>query len=263
MTNDEGSAASTDTDAPPRRGQAALRFLRDVVIIIVAAIIISFLIKTFLIRSFYIPSESMEDTLLVNDRIIVNQLEPGLFPISRGDVVVFRDPGGWLGNTTTDEPFSASSVFEWVLSLVGLAAPDSDEHLIKRVIGLPGDTVTCCDDYGRMSINGVPIDETTYVRLPDDVVRVSAEDFEVTVPDGRVWVMGDNRYRSADSRYNMDKPGGGFVPIDNVVGRAIVISWPIDRWTWLDNHPTVFGGITGVEPDSGDPEPVPTAVATG
>jgi signal peptidase I len=262
MTNDEGSAASTTRDEP-RRGQAVLRFLRDVAIILVAAIIISWVIKTFLVRSFYIPSESMEDTLLVNDRIIVNLLEPDFFPISRGDVVVFRDPGGWLGRPSSEEPFSASTAVEWVLSLVGLAAPDSDEHLIKRVIGLPGDTVTCCDEYGRMSINGVPIDETAYVVLPGDTERVSSDDFAVTVPEGRLWVMGDNRYRSADSRYNVDQPGEGFVPMENVVGRAIVITWPVERWGWLDNYPTVFGGVGGVEPEGSEPVSPATTGTTG
>ena len=117
-----------------------------------------------------------------------------------------------------------------MLSFVGLTAPDSNDHLIKRVIGLPGDVVTCCDEYGRLSINGVPIDEP-YVLLPDGVTKVSRDDFTVTVPEDSLWVMGDNRYESADSRYNRDKPGNGFVPYDNVVGRAFLISWPVDRWT--------------------------------
>ena len=238
----------------PRRGSSVLRFLRDVLIILAAAVVISFLIKTFLIRSFYIPSESMESTLLVNDRIIVNELVPAVMPISRGDIVVFQDPGGWLVPQPTVEQEPIVAAVEWVLSFVGLTAPDSNDHLIKRVIGLPGDVVTCCDEYGRLSINGIPIDEP-YVKLPEGVTKVSRDDFSVTVPEGSLWVMGDNRYESADSRYNRDKPGNGFVPFDNVVGRAILISWPVDRWTWLDNHEFVFSGVDhSVATPAGDDE---------
>ncbi|MAT17268.1 MAG: signal peptidase I [Leifsonia sp.] len=249
-------APPAEAPAPerPRRGSGVLRFLRDVLVILVAAVVISFLIKTFLIRSFYIPSESMESTLLVNDRIIVNELVPGVVPISRGDIVVFQDPGGWLVPQPTVEQEPLAAAFDWVLSFVGLTAPDSNDHLIKRVIGLPGDVVTCCDEYGRLSINGVPIDEP-YVLLPDGVTKVSRDDFTVTVPEDSLWVMGDNRYESADSRYNRDKPGNGFVPYDNVVGRAFLISWPVDRWTWLDNHEFAFSGVDdAVETPSGEDE---------
>jgi signal peptidase I len=250
------------------RKRGFVLFLRDVALIIVAAIIISFLIKTFLIRSFYIPSESMEDTLLVNDRIIVNQLVPDLTSIERGDVVVFTDPGGWLDPVYEPPKDPVSGFFEWLGSIVGLTAPDSNDHLIKRVIGLPGDHVTCCNDFGQLSVNGVALDEDPYVRLPDGVTKVSRDDFDVVVPEGSLWVMGDNRWNSRDSRYNRDKPGNGFVPIDDVVGRAILISWPVDRWTWLDNYPLVFDGVgdaadgdKGVE-NGATPTPEPTATET-
>jgi len=260
MPDDLASASDPGSDpvAPTRRKRAKLRgwraFLRDVALILVAAIVISFLIKTFLIRSFYIPSESMLDTLHVNDRIIVNQLAPDLMPIERGDVVVFRDPGGWLNPTPEPEQNPVASFFDWLLSIIGLTAPDSNDHLIKRVIGLPGDVVECCNEFGQMTVNGIPLEEV-YVQLPPGVTKVSRDDFgPVTVPDDALWVMGDNRYNSEDSRYQQDQPGDGFVPVDNVVGRAILISWPVDRWTWLDNYPIVFSGV-----DEGDgsqsPEP--------
>ncbi len=252
--------AGSDDERPSRK-HGFLLFLRDVALIVVAAIVISFLIKTFLIRSFYIPSESMEDTLLVNDRIIVNQLEPDLTPISRGDVVVFTYPGGWLDPVYEAPKDPVSSFFEWLGSIVGLTAPDSNDHLIKRVIGLPGDHVTCCDDFGQLSVNGVALDESPYVKLPAGVTRVSRDDFDVTVPEGSLWVMGDNRWDSRDSRYNRDKPGNGFVPIDDVVGRAILISWPVDRWTWLDNYPLVFDGVQNAGVPT--PEPTPTETASG
>ncbi|HEV7742898.1 MAG TPA: signal peptidase I [Pseudolysinimonas sp.] len=240
--------ATTDADAdrrprkPKSKRNGAIRFLRDVAIILVAAIIISFLIKTFLIRSFYIPSESMESTLIKNDRIIVNELVPDAIPIERGDVVVFKDPGGWLNEPPVPEPNAVAGFFDWLLSFVGLTSPDLNDHLIKRVIGLPGDTVACCNEFGQMTVNGVPLEET-YVKLPTPTSPVSGEDFEETVPPDSLWVMGDNRYNSCDSRCNTQTPSKGFVPIDNVVGRAVLISWPISRWTWLDNYGFVFTGV--------------------
>jgi signal peptidase I len=189
----------------------------------------------------------MNDTLQVDDRIIVNELVPKLVPIQHGDVVVFRDPGGWLPpRYEAPQNWFVTSV-DWVLSVVGLSAPDSNDHLIKRVIGLPGDTVECCNEFGQMSVNGVPLDEP-YLKLAPGVTKVSGTDFTVTVPPDSLWVMGDNRYDSADSRYNTDKPSKGFVPIENVVGRAFVVSWPIDHWAWLDNYPTVFAGVEDKKP---------------
>jgi len=225
-------------DGERKRGVGT--FLRDVVVIFLAALLISFLIKTFLIRSFYIPSGSMENTLQVNDRIIVNELVPDLVDVKRGDVVVFTDPGGWLEGTAPVVTASGGPV-SWFLTQVGLGAQDSNDHLIKRVIGLPGDTVECCNDYGQMSVNGVPIEEP-YAKLPPGETRFSGDDFSVTVPEGSLWVMGDNRYNSKDSRYNRETPSQGFVPMSDVVGRAFVVSWPSTRWTWLDDYPDVFRG---------------------
>ena len=219
------------------------RFLRDAVIIVVAALVVSFLIKTFLIRSFFIPTESMAATLIRDDRIIVSQLTPEVFELNRGDIIVFVDPGGWLSQqsgVSEDDPLSR--ILNGISVFVGLSSPNDEQHLVKRVIGLPGDRVVCCDDLGAMSVNGVALTET-YVQLPQGVSKVSSNDFDVTVPDDALWVLGDNRYNSADSRRNMDKPGGGFVPLENVVGRAIVISWPQERWTWLGNYPPVFSEI--------------------
>lgn len=225
-----------------RRGRGWKIFLRDILLIFVAALLISFLIKTFLIRSFYIPTDSMNSTLIQNDRIIVNQLEPGLIPIEHGDVVVFLDPGGWLP-PRVDVPVNGFvGAVDAVLGFVGLSAPDSNDHLIKRVIGLPGDTITCCNEFGQILVNGVPLEEP-YILLPAGSTKATRDDFEVTVPEGKLWVMGDNRYNSADSAYHRDDPTGGFVPISNLVGRALLISWPVDRWTWLDNYPVTFRDV--------------------
>ncbi|WP_166878680.1 MULTISPECIES: signal peptidase I [unclassified Salinibacterium] len=221
------------------QGKSVKVFVRDVLVILLAAILISFLVKTFLVRSFYIPSESMMDTLHRDDRVIVNQLTPDLTPVQRGDVVVFKDPGGWLDPRPPEPQNPVIAAFDWFFSFVGLSAPDSNDHLIKRAIGLPGDVVACCNEFGELTINGNPVDEP-YVVVRSGTGRVSETDFAVTVPQDSLWVLGDNRYASADSRFHTDKPGGGFVPYENVVGRAILITWPIDRWSWLDNHEFTF-----------------------
>ncbi len=226
-----------------RTGRGVKIFIRDILIIFVAALLISFLIKTFLVRSFYIPSSSMEQTLLVDDRIIVNQLQPKLFPVEHGDVVVFKDPGGWLTPAAEVPPANwFVGAVDAVLAFVGLSAPDSNDHLIKRVIGLPGDVVVCCNDFGQLTVNGVPLEEP-YIMLPDGVTKVTRDDFTVTVPADSLWVMGDNRYNSADSSFHRNDPTGGFVPMDYVVGRAVLVSWPADRWTLLDNYPVTFADV--------------------
>lgn len=242
------------TPAPTEVGQekkrrGTLTFLRDVVIIVLIALVVSFAVKTFLVRSFYIPSASMENTLMEQDRILVDELTPRFGGYDRGDVVVFRDPGGWLGVSATLEaplnPFAAA--VDWVLSLVGLTASDSDDHLIKRIIGLPGDHVVCCNELGQITVNGTAIDETSYLLLPEPGAAASAIDFDVTVPEGSLWVLGDNRYRSKDSRYNQEQPGKGFVPLENVVGRAFIVTWPFDRFGLIDSHHPVFAGVPATE----------------
>ncbi len=233
----------TMTDTPrtfPWR--TLLFFLRDVVVIFAIAIVVSFVVKTFLVRSFYIPSSSMEQTLEINDRIIVSELVPKLVSLEHGDVVVFRDPGGWVMATTEPDMNPVQAGIEWTLSLFGLVAPDSDEHLVKRVIGLPGDTVACCTTDGKVTVNGVPLTEP-YINLPEGQIRASAIDFEKYVEPGTIFVMGDNRYNSKDSRYNTDLPGGGLVPIEKIVGRAILVSWPMEHWGWLSNYPETFKDV--------------------
>ncbi|MET4638530.1 signal peptidase I [Mycetocola sp. 2940] len=228
------------------RQKGTLLFLRDILVIFVVALLVSFLVKTFLVRSFYIPSASMQQTLQIDDRILVNELVPDLVGLERGDVIVFRDPGGWLPPSPEPDVPPLTAAVDWLLSLVGLSASDSDDHLIKRVVGLPGDRVVCCNALGQMTVNDVPLAES-YVTLPAGKTDVSDDPFDVVVPENSVWVMGDNRYNSRDSRYNRDQPGNGFVPVDNVVGRAFVISWPTAHWGWLDNHPEVFAGVPDAE----------------
>lgn len=218
-------------------------FVRDVVIIVVAALVLSFLIKTFLVRSFYIPSASMAQTLQTNDRILVNELQPKVFGLSRGDIVVFSDPGGWL--TESPRPINQPPLltfFDGVFSVFGLTAPDSNDHLVKRVIGLPGDRVSCCDVQGNLQVNGASITEP-YLWLPEGETKASGVTFDVTVPQDSLWVMGDNRYNSRDSRFNGATPTKGFVPLKNVVGRAFLLMWPFDRFHWLDDYPSTFASV--------------------
>lgn len=244
-------------------GMAILMFLRDVLVILAIAVVVSFLVKTFLIRSFYIPSASMENTLMGNpnqnlaDKVIVNELVPDIVPLAHGDVIVFKDPGGWLPGRATVELSPAQQGWEWVLSLFGLASPDNDGHLIKRVIGLPGDTVVCCTPTGQLTVNGTPLVEP-YIKLPEGVTKASEVDFNVTVPAKSLWVMGDNRYNSLDSRFNVDKPGLGFVTQSDVVGRAFVVSWPISNWKWLSNYPETFALVPAPEPLTPDTNTTPT-----
>jgi signal peptidase I len=214
-------------------------FFIDLLTILGSALVLSLLLKTFLIRSFFIPSGSMMNTLQIDDRIIVNELVPNIVPLERGDVVVFKDPGGWLGPVEAKETNFLVAAGEFVLSAFGVVAPDSDQHLVKRVIGVGGDHVVCCDADGKLQINGVSITEPYVIAgsVPSDVK------FDVTVPAGSYWVMGDNRGNSEDSRFHGDLPGKGFVGSKYVVGRAFVVSWPSSHWKWLDNYADVFKSV--------------------
>lgn len=216
-----------------------LGFIKEAGIVIGTALIVSLLIKTFLFQAFYIPSESMERTLMVNDRIIVSLLEPGPFDLERGDVVVFRDPGGWLNSPPPEDVSGGRGVLRDVLTFVGILPQDSGEHLVKRVIGMPGDHVKCCDADGKLTINGVPITEDY---LPPGTAP-STVDFDIVVPSDSVWVMGDNRDRSLDARFHQELPGGGSLKESYIVGRAVLLFWPWDRFGGLSNHSEVFAKV--------------------
>ncbi|MEO3942726.1 signal peptidase I [Paenarthrobacter nicotinovorans] len=219
------------------RKNPVLVWVKEIVTVVAIALVLSFLLKTFLFRAFYIPSESMESTLDVNDRIFINLLVPEPFALQHGDVVVFKDSQNWL-TPVAKEP---AGPMDWVgdaLEFVGLAADNTDQHLVKRVIGLPGDHVTCCDAQGRVSVNGVPLEET-YIN-PAEIPQPNP--FDIVVPEGKVWVMGDNRNHSADSRAHQET-NGGFINIEDIEGRATVIAWPVNRWTYLDNFPDVFKDV--------------------
>ena len=253
--NDEHMTTEGDGEQPARatlrpRGTLHRRsrlsaFVKETAIILVSALVLSFLVKTFLVQPFMIPSESMEDTLVVGDRVLVSKLTPGPFDLSRGDVVVFKDPGGWLDGVQLSRADGTPTWLSTPLTVLGLRPQDAGEHLIKRVVGLPGDRVTCCDDQGRVAVNGVAIDEAPYLAAG---AVPSQTEFDVTVPDGSLWVLGDNRQHSGDSRYNGGKPGGGFVPLDDVVGVAFAKVWPLDRVALMRNPGDVFAGVPAPTP---------------
>jgi signal peptidase I len=222
--------------------RAAVGAVTEVAVVLGMALLLSLLIKTFLVQAFFIPSPSMENTLLVGDRVLVSKLTPGIFDLHRGDVVVFKDPGGWLSAEQLTPPPPDEGVGATVrrtLSFVGLLPQDAGEHLIKRVIGIGGDHVQCCDAKGRVEVNGVAIDETSYL-FPG--ASPSEKPFDVQVPYGYLWVMGDNRPVSADSRLHRAL-NNGMVPVHDVVGKAFVIVWPFDRAGGLGIPPGIFGGV--------------------
>nr|WP_196834929.1 signal peptidase I [Zhihengliuella flava] len=225
---------STGSSPRSRTGHGLWTWLKEIVVIIVAALVISLIVKTFFFRAFYIPSGSMEPTLEIDDRIFVNLMVPGPFDLQRGDVVVFRDELGWLG----PQPDVDLNPVQQTLMFVGLMPDPANQHLVKRVIGLPGDTVRCCDAEGRVTVNGVALDET-YIA---DGAAPSDIPFEVTVPDGKLWVLGDHRNASADSRFHQER-GEGFIDLDDVEGTASVIVWPLDRIGVIDSHEEVFARL--------------------
>ena len=205
-------------------------FLRELPITIVSALIVSIVVKTFLLHFFYIPSGSMENTLQVGDRIAVNKFGALFSDIKRGEVVVFADPDNWLGSASEDSNKGISGQVKNVLITLGVVPDPAKQFLIKRVIGVGGDTVICCDATGKLQVNGTSINEP-YVyenNTPSD------SKFNVTVPKGYIWVMGDHRAANADSRFHTDDINKGMVPLTKVVGRATFIVWPVKNWDFLE-----------------------------
>jgi len=198
-------------------------FLRELPVIIIVALVVSIIVKTFLIHFFFIPSGSMENTLQVGDRIAVNKLGALFTDIKRGEVVVFGDPDNWLGNSAQSEDSGIGAVVKTGLITVGVLPDPAKQYLIKRVIGVGGDNVVCCDTDGKLQVNGVSITEP-YIfegNKPSDM------QFNVEIPKGFIWVMGDHRAASADSRFHPDSANNGMVPLSKVVGRAIFVVWPL------------------------------------
>jgi signal peptidase I len=211
--------------------------VKEIPILITVALMIALVLKTFLLQAFVIPSGSMEQTIQIQDRVVVDKLTPwfGSKP-KRGDVVVFSDPGGWLQDEQipkNDDPIVVKQVKQ-VLTFIGLLPSDGEQDLIKRVVAVGGDTVRCCNNDGRVTVNGVPLTEP-YLK-PGNVP--STLKFEVRVPIGRIFVMGDHRSNSADSRFHLNEKDRGTVSEGGVIGRAVVIAWPINHWRKLEEQET-------------------------
>jgi len=206
--------------------------LRELPILIVVALAVSLLIKTFLVQFFYIPSGSMENTLQIQDRVAVNKLPFISKNISRGDVVVFRDPANWLPEQYVDEQNKVVTKIKEGLVLVGVLPNPAKQYLVKRVIGVAGDKIICCAKDGKLTINGKETDEP-YIFKGN---KPSELEFNVTVPEGKIWVMGDHRGASADSRYHQDDVNNGFVPVSKVTGRVYAIIWPFKNLSLVSSQ---------------------------
>ena len=241
----EASGPSADgdsaADAPPdaktapggrkpagRRGRRKRSFWREFPILVAVALLLAVVIKTYAIQAFFIPSGSMENTLEINDRVLVNKLVYDVRSIHRGDIVVFNGDGSWDPGTAPRDTNFVVKFAQGFASMFGFGHPG--DILIKRVIGLPGDKVACCDAQGRVTVNGVPLTEQSYLYPGDAPSEIR---FNAVVPPGRLWVMGDHRLISDDSRNHLGQPGGGTIPENAVIGRAFVIIWPISRWRIL------------------------------
>lgn len=258
--------APTDTRATTadRRGGGGVGSMvkaatKEFVIVIGMALVLSFVVKTWLLQAFYIPSGSMEDTLVLNDRVIVSKLTPGAFELKRGDIVVFSDPGEWVEPLPKEPHGPVVTAVRQGLMFVGLLPNDSEDHLIKRVIGLPGDHVVCCDEGERLTVNGAPLVEP-YIKPGD---APSSMDFDITVPQGSVWVMGDHRSDSSDSRFHDPSGTGkdGSVSESLIVGRAVALVWPLDHLTWLSNPKATFAKVPA--PGHEQKTPAPTKSTGG
>jgi signal peptidase I len=266
LTTDQNArrdAAPSGASRPRRTaGQQIGSFLKELAFVVVGALIVSSLLRALVGQMFIIPSQSMESTLLIGDRVVVQKITD----FSRGDVVVFEDPGGWL----TEESVAEPGRFDRVLEFVGVPTASTPGHLIKRVIGMPGDVVVCCDEQGRLTVNGYPLDETDYLYVNPDGEQIAPSDvrFEVTVPKDRIFVMGDHRDLSADSRCHLSdvwpsqgRGGVAFVPESLVVGPAFAIAAPFARAERLRTPDTFTGVPEATEPAPDRPRIEPAGVS--
>lgn len=239
----ESEVPTEPRNKEPRKRGLLVSILREAGIVLALSLVIATLIRLFVVQAFLIPSGSMEDTLRVGDRVAVSKFTTAFGDVERGDVVVFEDPGGWLtgAEAPSSEPGGLGSAVRDALEFVGVLPNDAQGHLIKRVVGVGGDSVTCCDDNGSLRVNGEPIDESGYL-FPGN--EPSQEEFEVTLDADQVYVMGDHRANSRDSRVN------GAVSEEQVVGRAVAVIWPTSHWSTLPGS-DAFDDVPNATVDDG------------
>jgi signal peptidase I len=257
-----GDGADEEPGTPGKRRPRGRSFLRELPVLIVIALVIALIIKTFVAQAFFIPSSSMENTLNIGDKVLVNKLVYHFRSIQPGDIIVFNGDGSWEpepapGSGSSDPlvklyDVTLNPLFHAIAGLFGTAPGQTD--FIKRVIGVPGDHVACCNAAGDVTVNGVALHEASYL-FPDN--PPSMQRFSITVPPGRLWVMGDHRSVSWDSRGHMDDPGNGTIPENMVIGRAFMIVWPPSRWRILD-IPSTFS-----QPGIDSPNAARAAAAAG
>lgn len=248
MGAQESAADPTEPDPADHRERRHLPWWQETLLLVTIALVLAIVVKAFFVQAYYIPSPSMEPGLVKNDRILVEKLSywGGGTP-QRGDVVVFADPGDWL---PPNEKVESTNPLISLLTKVGLYPAAG--HLVKRVIGVAGDTITCCDDQGRISVNGHPLDENGYLAPQPTCNGPMGPDCRWTagpVPPGDLFVMGDNRSDSADSSYHLCRasdrrcvPGDEYIPTDLVVGKVVTLLWPPDRFG-IFHRPAGFAGI--------------------
>jgi signal peptidase I len=203
--------------------------LKELPVLVVVALVVSLIIKTFVVQFFYIPSGSMENTLQIKDRVAVNKVPFISKSINRGDVVVFRDPNNWLPEIVDYGTNKYVAKAKSALVAVGVLPNPAKQYLVKRVIGVAGDHIVCCTKNEKLSINGVEVTEP-YIYAGN---KPSEMKFDVTVPAGKIWVMGDHRGASADSRYHQEDINKGFVPLSRVTGRVVAVIWPFKNITYV------------------------------
>jgi signal peptidase I len=234
-------------------------FWKELPILIGIALVLALLIKTFLVQAFSIPSDSMQNTLQQGDRVLVDKLTPwfGSEP-ERGEVVVFHDPDNWLAGEPTTDPNALQTFLSWI----GLMPSAEEKDLIKRVVGVGGDTIEC-KNTGPLTVNGKALNEQDYVYAGNTPCSVDDQggQFKVKIPQGYIWVMGDHRQNSRDSRYNQADKNHGMVPVKDVVGRAVVVAWPINRWDTLPVPDTFDQSGLNAQPNAAGLPVAPQGIA--
>ncbi|WP_314412493.1 signal peptidase I [Streptomyces sp. DSM 40484] len=244
-SGDDNGGQERDSDGTAPAPKKPRSFWKELPLLIGIALVLALLIKSFLVQAFSIPSDSMQNTLQQGDRVLVDKLTPwfGSEP-ERGEVVVFNDPDKWLAGEPTPNPNAIQTALSWI----GLMPSSEEKDLIKRVIGVGGDTVEC-KGTGPLKVNGKALNEPyVYPGNTPCTMDDAGGQFKVKVPEGKIWVMGDHRQNSLDSRYHQQDKHQGFVPVDNAVGRAIVVAWPPTRWSTLPVPDTFDQNLSAAAP---------------